>query len=77
MAQWQRICLPTKEMQEMSFQSLSREDPLEGGAWQPTPAFLPGESHGQRRLVGHSSWGHKESDMTERLSTYKHLREWF
>ena len=24
-------------------------------AWQPTPAFLPGESHGQRSLVGYSS----------------------
>ena len=23
-------------------------------AWQPTPVFLPGESHGQRRLVGYS-----------------------
>ena len=31
-------------------------------AWQPTPAFLPGESHGQRSLAGYSSWGHKESD---------------
>ena len=35
--------------------------------WQPTPAFLPGESHGQRRLVGYSPWGCKESDRTERL----------
>ena len=35
--------------------------------WQPTPVFLPGESHGQRSLVGSSPWGHKESDMTERL----------
>ena len=26
-------------------------------AWQPTPVFLPGESHGQRSLVGHSPWG--------------------
>ena len=34
-------------------------------AWQPTPVFLPGESHGQRSLVGYNSWGHKESDMTE------------
>ena len=34
-------------------------------AWQPTPVFLPGESHGQRRLVGYSSQGHKEFDMTE------------
>ena len=25
--------------------------------------------HGQRSLVGYSSWGHKESDTTERLST--------
>ena len=22
--------------------------------WQPTPIFLPGESHGQRRLAGYS-----------------------
>ena len=30
-----------------------------------TPVFLPGKSHGQRTLVGYSSWGWKESDMTE------------
>ena len=35
--------------------------------WQPTPVFLPGESHGWRTLVGYSPQGHKESDMTERL----------
>ena len=35
--------------------------------WQPTPVFLPGESHGQRSLVGYSPQGRKESDMTERL----------
>ena len=35
--------------------------------WQPTPVFLPGESHGGRSLVGYSPWGHKESDMTERF----------
>ena len=23
------------------------------------PVFLPGESHGQRSLVGYSAWGHK------------------
>ena len=33
--------------------------------WQPTPVFLPGESHGQRGLEGYSPWGHKESDTTE------------
>ena len=35
--------------------------------WQSTSVFLPGEFHGQRSLVGYSPWGHKESDMTERL----------
>ena len=32
--------------------------------WKPTPVFLPGESHGQRSLVGYSPLGHKESDIT-------------
>ena len=27
--------------------------------WQPTPVFLPGESHGQRSLAGYSPWGCK------------------
>ena len=34
----------------------------------PTSVFLPGDSHGQRSLVGYSPWGHKESDMTEQLT---------
>ena len=29
------------------------------------PVFLPGKSHGQRRLVGYSPWGCKELDTTE------------
>ena len=33
-------------------------------AWQLTPVFLPGESHGQRSLAGYSPWGHAESDRT-------------
>ena len=33
--------------------------------WQPTPVFLPGESHGWRSLAGYGPWGHKESDTTE------------
>ena len=36
--------------------------------WLPTPIFLPGEFHGQRSLGGFSSWGCKESDMTEWLT---------
>ena len=49
--------------------SLGREDPLEE-AWQPTPVFLPGESHGQRGLMGYSPRGRKESDRPEALSTH-------
>ena len=33
-------------------------------AWQPTPAFLPGEYHKQRSLVGYSPWRCKEWDTT-------------
>ena len=35
-------------------------------------SILPGESHGQKSLAGYSPWGHKESDMTERL-THTHF----
>ena len=34
-------------------------------AWQPTPVFFPGESHGQRRLAGYNPEGLKDSDSTE------------
>ena len=45
-------------------------------SWHPTPGFLPGESHGQRSLVGYSPWGRKESDMTEWLSAHSSNRGW-
>ena len=34
-------------------------------AWQPTPEFLPGESHGQSILAGYRLWSTKKLDMTE------------
>ena len=37
-------------------------------AWQPTTIFLPGESHGQRSLVGYGLRGYKVLDMTEQLT---------
>ena len=40
--------------------------------WQPTPTFLSGKSYGPKSLAGYSPKGHKESYMTERLSTYTH-----
>ena len=38
------------------------EGPLRSLGEQPTPVFLPGESHGQGSLAG---YGQKESDITE------------
>ena len=46
-------------------------------AWQPNPGFLPGESHGQRSLAGHSPWGHRVGhDWATSLSllTFLHWR---
>ena len=40
--------------------------------WHPTPVFLPGESHGQRSLVGCSPWGHKSWTWLKRLSIAQH-----
>ena len=44
-------------------------------AWQPTPVFLPAQSHGQRSLADHSPWGRNESDMTERLNSNSALQQ--
>ena len=51
-------------MQETLVRSLHLEDLLQEGM-ATTPIFLPGESHGERSLVGYSPQGCKESDMTE------------
>ena len=40
-------------------------------AWQLTPVFLPGESHGQRSQAGYSPQGCRELDMTE-VTEYSH-----
>ena len=63
LASWWRICLQCGR---------PRLKPWVGKipwrrAWQPTPVFLPGESRGQRSLVGYSPWVLNESDTTERL----------
>ena len=39
--------------------------------WQPIPAFLPGKSHGQRSLVGHSLWGHRVRHNGAHTNTHK------
>ena len=48
----------TPAMLETWVQSLGPEDSLEKDM-ATTPAFLPGESHGQRSLAGYSPRGHR------------------
>ena len=63
--QTQRRAIPNcvqKTVQLHSFHALARRR-----QWQPTPALLPGKSHGQKGLVCCSPWGCEESDMTEWL----------
>ena len=51
----------SREMMEALYQLL--EFPWRR-KWLPTPVFLPGEFHEQRRLVGYSPWGPRELGMT-------------
>ena len=52
------------EIKRLQFHPWVRKIPWRR-AWQPTPVFLPGESHGQRSLVGYSPRGCKESNITK------------
>ena len=49
------ICL---EYKRLRFDPWVRKIPW-GRKWEPTPIFLPGKPHGQRRLVCYSSWDRK------------------
>ena len=53
-----------RRLKRLGFLPLIRKTPWRR-AWQPTPAFLPRESHGQRSLVGYGPKGRKELDTTE------------
>ena len=64
MAQW------TKHLPAMQEMKGDLSNPQVGKipwrkAWQPPPVFSPGESPGQKDLVGDNPWGHKESDSTD------------
>ena len=55
------------ELQEMWVQSLGQEDPPEKEKATHS-SILPGESHGQRSLVGYRPRGQRELDTTEWLT---------
>ena len=66
---WKRTRLPSRRC---------RFDPWAGKilwrrAWQPTPIFLPGESHGQRSLAGYSPQGRRRvrDDLTTKQQKLK------
>ena len=56
-------------MQETWVQSLGWDDPLENGMATHS-SIRAWRIHGQRSLVGYSTWGCKELDMTEQLSLF-------
>ena len=60
-----------KNLPEMQVQFLGLGKIPWRRAWQPTPAFLPGESHGQRSLMGYTVHGVAESDTTEMLTLWE------
>jgi len=53
-----RICLQSRSFRRCRFDLWVGKIPWRR-VWQPTPVFLPGESYGQRSLVGYSPWGHR------------------
>ena len=67
---WTAKNLPA--MQETQFDPSVGKIPWRKGMATP-PVFLPGESYGQRNLVGYSPWVCKESDTTQQLSTKMEL----
>ena len=67
-AQREKIILPMRRCKRHRFNPQVGKIPW-SRKWQPTPIFLCGKSHRQRRPVGYSPWCHKESDMSEQWST--------
>ena len=64
-------------MKETWIQSLSQEEPLEKKMETHSSILAWKNPMEQRSLAGYSPWGHKESDVTEQLSTCtREQREW-
>ena len=85
---WRRDRLPTPVFMDFPRGSDSKKSTCSAGSlgWIPGLGRSPGEGHGnllqnsclenphgQRSLTGNSSWGCKESDTTEQLSTAQHI----
>ena len=55
---------PACQCRRQGFDSWAGKSPWRK-AWQPTPVFLPGGSHGHRNLAGYSTRSQKEFDKAE------------
>ena len=69
---WQVASLVAQTVKRLPTMRETQFDPWVGKIpwrrkWQPTPVFLPGESHGRRSVVGYRPRDRQESDTTERL----------
>ena len=74
LSHWQADSLPTEPLKNLPANAgvagdLGSRPELRRFPWrrkrQPTLVFLPGETHGQRSLVGYGPLGCKQSDTTE------------
>ena len=65
--------MPKQETQETWVQSLDREDPLEKGTGTCSSILACKIPWSERSLVGYSSWGPKNSDMTEHAHIYIYM----
>ena len=68
-----------QEMQDMRVRALGQEDPLEQEMASSSSVFA-WKILGQRILAGYSSWGHRESDMTDIcvcIHAHIHTQEYF
>ena len=61
---WQTISLQGRRCRRPRVDPWVEKIPW-SSSWEPSQVFLPGDSHGQRGLVGYSPRGQKESDTTK------------
>ena len=64
-----RICLQSRKHRRCRFNPWVGTIPWRK-TWQPTPVFLPGESHVQRSLASYSPWGCKDSDRAKHFTYF-------
>ena len=73
LVQWSRICCQCRRHKRLRLETWVRKIPW-SKKWQPTPVFLPGESHGQRSLTVHGVA--MSQTQLKRLSIHIYISLW-